>query len=223
MIHLVDSLVGYVDILGMSFAININRDNPEKLEELRTIIYTHQREALDYFRQHSKGYSAHYDGPEPNIKIFSDCFLIFFPLLHIHDIPIKALFGALNLFQLHMAESGYSCRGAVVRGQAYFDDIISFGPAILDAHYLESKCAIYPRIIISPEVCLLMYKRHKEIGKLSELEDTLIMDSDGFSFLNYLYLLKGNNDISIRANGSIKGYDLKIVDRLHLHKKWIFI
>lgn len=221
MTNLVDSLVGYVDILGMSHAININRDNPEKLEELSNILYTYQRDALEFFRKYSEKYSSHYDGPEPVIKIFSDSILLYYPITQILNIPIKAILGSLTHFQLYLAESGYASRGAVVRGKAYFDKIISFGPAILDAYYLESKCAIFPRIIISSEVCEIVHKRHIEVGPDSEWEDTLIMDTDGFTYLNYLYLLKQINDASKRANGSIKGYDPKIVERLRHHKKWI--
>lgn len=49
---------------------------------------------------------------------------------------------------------GILFRGAVVIGDLYNDKIIIFGPAMLEAYELESKKAIYPRIIIEEDTIL---------------------------------------------------------------------
>ena len=47
---------------------------------------------------------------------------------------------------LHM---GFLTRGAIVVGDLYHRDNIIFGPALVEAHTIESREAFYPRVIVS--------------------------------------------------------------------------
>ena len=47
---------------------------------------------------------------------------------------------------------GIPVRGGVTVGQLIHDERKCFGPAMVEAYYMESQMAIYPRIIINPNV-----------------------------------------------------------------------
>jgi hypothetical protein len=61
------------------------------------------------------------------------------------------LFG-LGYMQVIASWSGLLIRGAVTIGDIVHDDSIVFGPALNRAYELESQQAIYPRIILDPDI-----------------------------------------------------------------------
>lgn len=61
---------------------------------------------------------------------------------------VEWLLQGLATTQLGLAVSGFLIRGAVTVGLIHHDEHIVFGPALNRAYELESKVAIYPRILI---------------------------------------------------------------------------
>lgn len=51
-----------------------------------------------------------------------------------------------------MVRQGHFIRGGMTIGDIFIDDSMVFGPAIVQAHTLETEFAIYPRIVIDPIV-----------------------------------------------------------------------
>lgn len=58
---------------------------------------------------------------------------------------------SLAKIQLGLAMEGFFLRGAVTIGLLFHDDEIVFGPALNRAYQLESKTAIYPRVLLDGE------------------------------------------------------------------------
>jgi hypothetical protein len=63
---------------------------------------------------------------------------------------------ALLLAQTHklikkLILHGIVCRGGIAKGQLIHNHISIFGQAFIDAHNLESKLAIFPRVIIADD------------------------------------------------------------------------
>ncbi len=83
-------------------------------------------------------------------------------------------------------------RGGITVGDVYHDDTHFFGPGFLRAYDLENDIAIYPRIVLDPQV-IKMYKQTRNLR--SDLHDyetdleyvmqKLRMDSDGVWFVDY--------------------------------------
>lgn len=83
-----------------------------------------------------------------------------------------------------MLRREYLVRGAITRGALYHDDAVVVGPALVRAYELESQVAIYPRIILDPNL------QNLQITK-TDVEDVFWTkmyreDRDGIFFLNFL-------------------------------------
>ena len=73
---------------------------------------------------------------------------------------------------------GLLVRGGLTIGKLYHYDGVVFGEAMIDAHLLESKVAVFPRIAVSPRI----------YESLSEADQRKLLrqDSDGVWHLGYI-------------------------------------
>lgn len=74
------------------------------------------------------------------------------------------------------------CRGGITYGKFFKDDIMVWGDALVRAHELESKIAIFPRIVIDKS---LMGKFADEDVKKSSIEKYYSIDFDGMFFVDF--------------------------------------
>lgn len=84
-------------------------------------------------------------------------------------------------------------RGGIARGQLIHDSVMVVGPAMVEAYHLESKKAIYPRIIIAKE---LREQIEQDLEESIHTQTTLSevpgfsrlfkADDDGWSYLDYV-------------------------------------
>ena len=83
-------------------------------------------------------------------KMFSDNCVIIIYLDNLNDKTVfNALVKIVAQLQLKILKDyKIPIRGAITKGQAYIDNEIVFGQGLIQAVYLESSVAIYPRIII---------------------------------------------------------------------------
>ncbi|GAA3662260.1 hypothetical protein [Asaccharospora irregularis] len=77
------------------------------------------------------------------------------------------------------------------------EDIV-FGPALLDAHHIESTVACYPRIILD-EKTVERVQKYINYYDVAPQKGKILIDSDGQWFLNYLstifkYYTECNNE-----------------------------
>lgn len=74
-----------------------------------------------------------------------------------------------------------------LRGAVVFEDIchtreIVFGPALVQAYEMESKVAVWPRVIVDPRLVELL----SEANKRYVFDNMLSKDDDGLPFIDYL-------------------------------------
>jgi len=149
---------------------------------------------------------------------FSDCAYIFYK----YNVDIKeskkdldkllqtALFNT-SLITLKLLNEGYLIRGGVTYGEAYYDDMSFFGPAVEEAYLIESQRALTPRVMIDPQYGEKLLKFEKEtyenvfgpnsphyhrLPKRSYIPTIVIPDSEDF-ILNYLYILEMEGNIDL--------------------------
>ena len=149
----------------------------------------------------------------PKLLHFSDMLVAYSPAAAgpADDWNIMALYRTLgsvcnlipSFLTLRIPIRGGICIGTAVEA----DDIGFYGPALAEAHHLESKVADYPRIVVSPALRDLIRSQPPEnngpadqyIRLGFELCQSMIADdSDGWTVVDYLgsgsrNLLAGNN------------------------------
>lgn len=130
------------------------------------------------------------------ITTFSDCAYIVYDYkdeidAHRKDDDRLFLIALYNTEKLivEFLKEGFLCRGACTFGEVYYDEKenMLFGPAVNEVYILEQKKAIYPRIIINPNIAEHFTKRNAEIYGSSKVNGNIIkLDKDGISFLHVL-------------------------------------
>ena len=136
------SVVAFIDVLGSSEAIRTNAN------ESLNAIHTAYDEAIIEFEKNHSEYLC-----EPKVDIFSDNIILSIEVTE--GTENKAFlsiifFGAL--LQMHMWINGLLVRGGISCGDFFSDEKMIWGNALLTAHALENQIAIYPRIILEPEM-----------------------------------------------------------------------
>lgn len=126
----------YFDILGWKGLIDEAGSDPSKIAILRYIL-----QMFSIFRDQQLSNAE--DGAY--ISTFSDNVVI---STYYSEDRLLPLLESIGQVQLGLAVLGILMRGAITLGDLHHDDSVVFGPALNRAHYLESKIADYPRIIL---------------------------------------------------------------------------
>ncbi len=193
-----DYIVAFIDVLGakhmikqdINGSLNVIHEVYEKSLELYKKVLA-QRMQLD-------------------ITIFSDNIVV---AKRIYDKKkIASFFRAVQIMaaviQGNFLFRGILTRGGIAYGKFFMDDIMIWGDALVKAYSLEESVAIYPRIVIDPEL----------IGQLHIFPDGpekspywLKQDFDGILYLDYLQerLIK---DFGIMIAQEFARYDDRIVE-----------
>ncbi|AUD12510.1 hypothetical protein CW734_01170, partial (plasmid) [Planococcus sp. MB-3u-03] len=128
-----------------------------------------------------------------NFKAFTDNIVLAYPRYEDGEGQLGNIITSISEFQLNMTLNGYFVRGGTSLGDYYGDDTFAFGPALLEAHDLESIYAIHPRIAISNTVAALMGVYIKQFygGSHAPQSEQLLLDlEDNIYFINYLYYIE---------------------------------
>lgn len=98
--------------------------------------------------------------------------------------------------QGELANAGIWVRGGVALGGMAYETEHVFGPGLVRAHILESQVAVYPRIVIDPELLAQVRSRaefrkdtHDAAKELGTLRAMLRRDTDGLWWVDYLRVL----------------------------------
>lgn len=245
--------VAYVDILGYKDYFQSSSNDTESflltIEEAIQETFD-QIESYYPIKKRSSEYSI-----EPQIRIFSDNILIctkckqknadnYIPFLRLVKLMANLQLMFINNYQLIV-------RGSIVKGKFYINDRFVFGEAIIDAYEMESKKAVFPRIILHKEEVdkIIKYINENddgisdvklEIEKLKALTTISIgKEKDGSYFAQYLpaYNTRYINESSFTvaevftdntaedkytSNSVVPlHYDKEVEDKLKAHKQSI--
>lgn len=100
--------------------------------------------------QHVQGRAIEaHEGGKVDFTAFSDCIVVSTPLLTGSGALRLAKYA--RLLALDLLSHGFLTRGAVVVGDLYHEGGIVLGPSLVTAYHLESKKALYPRILATLE------------------------------------------------------------------------
>ena len=191
-------VVVYIDILGfknlIGETINTNgADNQQKIclvEAALSIAYT----TMD---MNSEGSSA-------QVTQFSDLIVISF--LTSETSGVYYAISNIQFLLVELALLGIFCRGGIALGKLMHTDRILFGPALVDAHILESNVAHYPRIVLDESIIKIAGLHSAPANtyedEIEYVKRHLGRDSDGLYYVDYfLSVLSNFNDPELDALG----------------------
>lgn len=179
-----DRVVCFLDILGFRshVADTIKPDGTEAKDRTDHLIAAFEgiRDILDIDRSE--------DREEKEVTQFSDSVVISFRA----NAERGVFYSILDIMwmQVNLVLRGILCRGAVARGKFIHTQKVLFGPGMVDAYVLESRAALYPRVILDESIINLgamaharhHLPKHEEQSIMSLLEK----DSDGMYYINYV-------------------------------------
>jgi len=180
-------LISYLDVLGMKALVESAGENADGVAEVLTRLCS-------------------YSNPEPEDKKLWKTGFVNFSDLVLRSIPIlteanlKYRLGCffheamdLGFIQVNLINRGILVRGALTIGLLCRQKGLLFGQGLIDAHNLEEKQAVYPRIIISEdlmtsveELPVLRGEGNSFKEEMACLRKLVKRDSDGLWFLDYL-------------------------------------
>lgn len=172
-IHTSTHYVVYFDILGAKELIN-SKDSELYLNYINSL-YNDTIKGL-------KSLYAEINNVEIKFKIFSDNIIIAIPKTEganstKESIKRDLIVEIAAYFQVLAYKYSLLTRGSVVIGDLYLDNNFVYGKALTRAHELESKVAIYPRIVVD--------EKYSDIFKMSQyIRKFIYKDSDGVEYLN---------------------------------------
>lgn len=176
-------LIVYIDILGFSNSVQDN----EKKYELLNLVHSWKSHEKQYNKCDIKIKKTPI-GEEITIpyvsSAFSDHIVISYPLeiLAASNVDLTIAFEflcrAASSIIITALQAGLLTRGAITMGELHHEEGTILGKGLLEAHYLESEIAIYPRILISEKILSIFppNRTHAHISK----------DLDGMYYLDNL-------------------------------------
>lgn len=188
-------LVAFLDILGFKEYLESNKDKPEKTYD-----------ALNKLKRSMCEGRESEDFKEFSISYFSDCILVSVPfpqddaMLLYHFIEHISKVSAL-LFE----GSGILLRGGIAIGDLFHrkSEEPVFGPALNDAYWLESKIAIYPRIILHDK-CFLLVNEYCSVNGKPNFSKILSRYSDGCVGTDIVKYIKRSAPDSLGLEGKAR-------------------
>lgn len=172
----------FIDILGFRHHItetvaNSGEDNNKKIESIKHILELAKKMTDDGGFSKSK-----------IVTYFSDSIVISYDFKE----PSQLYHTLIDLLYLsfELANQGYLVRGGVTIGKLIHTPEYIFGPAMVKAYDLESKNALYPRIIVEREVVDIATNYRTDNHSLEDerkyIYDILSEDDDGYLYVDYI-------------------------------------
>lgn len=210
-----DRIVAFLDVLGFR----------EKLEEFEQDAQTKMNEqGAEYLQSQKVNEFVNafldtidtLDGDDFRSYLFSDNICIAVDYISNPELMVSLLFAISELFY-RLAQKGYFLRGAIAVGKFIDERRIALGVPLTTAYLMESKDAVYPRILISDEYYQLLKENlseNKVRGYVGLDEKLLIKHSSEFHYLNVFYHVIRKED-KLKFFTDLRG---KILDNLDKNK-----
>ena len=137
---------------------------------------------------------------------FSDTLVLAAPIVRETDdaTEIELLMRHASWLQSNLIAEGFFVRGGLSVGSLHLSDQVLFGPALVEAYDLESRAALYPRIVLS--------RTAAETQRGPAAGSMLMRDDDGQIFINYVGAAVEEPDDQIPV---LRQHRDAVMDRLH--------
>jgi len=134
--------IAFFDIMGFKNIIKKSEDIQFRVKLIESLV---ELKGMEYSRKNLAGIKFDY-GKE--LTAFSDSIVISYDISN--DGAIFSILFDIIFMQIDLVAMGLLLRGGVTLGEVFHDAGVVVGPAMIKAYEMESKIAIYPRIIVDP-------------------------------------------------------------------------
>lgn len=184
-------IVAFIDILGFKSLLDetVDNDGNDNEEKIDSVISAYQSIRDVWDLDEKPKYLNTNSSESKKVSIFSDSIVVSFKI----EAPSEVFYTLLELKWLIMRllSRQILCRGAVAIGKFIHSENYLFGPALVEAYMLESKAAMYPRIILDWSVVLVGSTNsamHHSFSEEKEYVQSLLeQDSDGMYYIDYFF------------------------------------
>lgn len=158
-----DRAVCFVDILGFASLIRKLDESPDShLNLLR---------ALQKIKGLDGGEVPGVDPSQVEVSVFSDSIVLTARPQH-----LASIIWVCGHLQADLLELGIATRGGIAVGRTYHKDGILFGEGMLEAYKIEQSAAVYPRVVLHPELV-------EDVANL-RIFSFMDRDADGLCFID---------------------------------------
>lgn len=150
-----EKYLAFIDILGFKEIVK-QSETPQIFEKIiqafehLSFIKGHIKEQIDELKKSNElilQVVARWQ--DAKIHTFSDSIFISIPK---NEYGLMVLGEYTSLIYNALFANGFLARGAITKGKIFEDTDVVFGEGLIEAYELESRAAIYPRILISNSV-----------------------------------------------------------------------
>ena len=186
------SVFAFIDILGYAQLVEEAEASGTQQQFLEKVhgALSEGRKWLEYMNDETlKDFDDTLSGKKLYaLKAFTDNIVIGWPIYDDAESEFGDAFMKLAHFQFQMIVSGFFVRGAISIGNAYIDDIVVSGDALLEAYEAEAILARDPRIVLTTSAAKIVQSHLKYYfpPTFAPQDQDLLSDSDGQWFINYL-------------------------------------
>lgn len=176
-------VVAFLDILGFRNLLEESvdakgNDAPEAIGALSDLFATVRR-TWDLDSPDLRMFSIF---GSKQVTTFSDCIAISF-LANEPD-QLFYMLSEIKDLLINLTFKGVLCRGAITIGKLVHTETVIFGPALAEAYTLESKAAVYPRVIVDKAVIRAASKGLSSQTK-PYIDPIFATDLDGMLYIDY--------------------------------------
>jgi len=191
-------IVAFIDILGFKALLDetLDKKGNDNEEAINAVVSAYEaiRDIWDLDKK--SDYLNTKSSQTKKVSIFSDCLVVSFEINQSSEVFYTLL--EIKWLIMRLLARKILCRGAVSLGKFIHTDNYLFGPALVEAYLLESKAAVYPRVILDTNVIEAGAKNRGNLHSLSQekeyVQSLLEQDSDGMYYIDYFFKAQSELD-----------------------------
>src|SRR5690606_25095843 len=172
--------VAFIDILGFSELIELSSQQPSIVSDLYDIFSGFDelnKKIIE--RRIERGSNPLAEKSFLQLQglkhqIFSDCIVM---SANYNPMGLLSITALSAVFYWALFSRGIYARGSIVIGDIFHEGNFVFGPAMIEAYALESKIAVYPRLVLSDDMATDAHFGEKKIPRT--------VDFDGVNILSF--------------------------------------
>lgn len=177
--------VAFLDILGFKDLL-LHESSAAEVAQIFINIKNLRKSCLER-HNYDKEYDKALD--DTLIRIISDSVIVATPTRYLDSLSIVSEICMVMQEEL-LKNNHILIRGAITKGEVFYDDEITFGTGIVKA-YIKEEQAVYPRITIAKEL-VDEYVDRVGTSRITYITDYLLKDDDEIFFIWYFH---DNSDV----------------------------